>query len=124
MNKNEVEELLIYKQYLELIYYTTTILLKYPKLERYSLNQNIRHTTYEGLECILYAYRLYNRKEKIKYLIKLDIKLKFLKALIRISYPKKYINAKNYAAWSKKIFNIGNMLGGWIVSCQNHSNSN
>ncbi len=115
---NGVEDLLIYKQYLELIYYSTEILLKYPKRERDGLNIDIRKAIYEGLEDVLYAYRLYDRKDKLKYLLDLDIKLKFIKALVRISYKKKYISSKNYSAWSKKIYNIGNLLGGWIVSCQ------
>ncbi len=30
----------------------------------------------------------------------------------------KFPKHKNYTAWSKKITNIGNLLGGWIKSCQ------
>ena len=117
-NVLDVEDLLIYKQYLELIFYTTNILIKFPKNERFGLNVDIRKATYNGLEDILYAYRVFDRKDKLKYLYELDIKLKFIKALIRIAYRKKYISSKNYLAWSKKIFHIGNLLGGWISSCQ------
>ena len=81
-----VEELIIYKQYTELIYYTEDILKKYPKVERYSLITDIKNTTYEGIKCIIYAYRTYKKEEKIKFLFKLDSELKFLKVLIRISY--------------------------------------
>lgn len=117
-NVQGVEDLLIYKQYIELIMYTTNILMKFPKSERFGLNIDIRKATYDGLEDILYAYRVFDKKEKLKYLFELDIKLKFIKTLIRISYRKKYISSKNYSAWSKKIFHIGNLLGGWISSCQ------
>lgn len=113
-----VEELIIYKQYTELIYYTEDILKKYPKVERYSLITDIKNTTYGGIKCIIYAYRTYKKEEKIKFLFKLDSELKFLKVLIRISYKNKYISSKNYSAWSKKIFNVCNLLGGWIKSCQ------
>ena len=34
---DDLESLIIYKQYVELIYYTLSILLKYPKSERFSL---------------------------------------------------------------------------------------
>ena len=37
---NGVEDLIIYKQYLELIYYTEKILMKYPKCERFALVTN------------------------------------------------------------------------------------
>ena len=64
------EDLLIYKQYVEFIYYMTNLLSKYPKQERFALNRDIRKATYDGLECILYAYRVYDKKEKLQYLIR------------------------------------------------------
>lgn len=115
-----VEELIIYKQYIELIYYTEMITEKYPKSEKLSLVTNIKNTTYDGIKKIIVAYKQYDKGNKIKYLGDLDNELKFLKVLIRISYKRKYISSNNYTAWSKKITHIGNLLGGWIRSCQNH----
>ena len=42
---NGVEDLIIYKQYLEHIYYTEKILMKYPKCERFALVTNIKNNT-------------------------------------------------------------------------------
>lgn len=114
----ELENLIIYKQYVELIYYTLGILMKYPKSERFSLAHDIKKVTYKGLYRIIYAQKEFNIKERLHYLNELDAQLKLLKVLIRISYKKKYINLKNYTAWSKKITNISNMTWGWIKSCQ------
>lgn len=114
---NNEMDLMIYKQYIELIYYTEMIVKKYPKIERYALADNIKNNTYEGMKMILYSYKMYQKSDKLKYLNNLDVNLKMLKVLIRISYKNKYINSKNYNAWSKKITNIGNLLGGWIKSC-------
>ena len=114
----DVEDLIIYKQYLELIYYTETITEKYPKSVKLSLVTEIKNNTYEGMKYILMAYKEYELKSKMANLNRLDINLKMLKVLIRVSYKKKYINVKNYYAWSKKICNIGNLLGGWINKCQ------
>lgn len=113
-----VEDLLIYKQYNELIYYTHSILLKFPKSERFSLVEDIKSCTYSGLELIIKSYRGYKKEEKLSYLFELDIKLKLLKVFIRIAYKCKYINSKNYSAWCRKIANICNLMGGWIKSCQ------
>lgn len=119
LKKNEgVEGLLIYRQYIEMIIYTTTLLLKYPKSERYGLSADVREAIYDGLKDILFAYRFYDKKDKLHYLFELDVQLKFIKALARISYRKKYISNKNYSAWCKKLYNLGNLLGGWIASCQ------
>ena len=115
--KKDVSELMIYKEYLELIYYTEMITEKYPKVEKTSLVANIKKNTYLGMEKIILAYKYYDIKDKLKILNELDVLLKMLKVLIRVSHKRKYINNKNYEAWSKKINNIGNLLGGWINSC-------
>lgn len=115
---NSLEDLIIYKQYLEMIYYIELITKKYPKVEKYSLVKEIKLNTYNGMKLIIRSEKEYNKYKKIIYLKELDNTLKMLKVLIRISYKRKYINSKNYKAWSKKIYNIGNLLGGWIKSCQ------
>lgn len=114
---NKLEDLMIYKQYIELIYYTEKITIKYPKSEKLSLVTSIKNNTYEGMKKIILAQKEYNKNKRIIILNELDTDLKMLKVLIRVSYKSKYINSKNYAAWSKKIFNISNLLGAWINSC-------
>ena len=114
---NDLEKLMIYKQYLELIYYTETITIKYPKNEKLSLVTNIKNNTYEGMKKIILAKKEYNHGKRLAILNELDVDLKMLKVLIRASYKQKYINAKIYSAWSKKIFNVANLLGIWIKSC-------
>lgn len=115
---NDVEELMIYKQYMELIYYMENIVLKYPKCEKLSLVSNIKNNTYLGMKKIIMANKEFNKGKRINILNDLDTDMKVLKVLIRLSYKKKYINGNNYRAWSKKISNIGNLLGGWIKSCR------
>lgn len=114
---NNLEDLMIYRQYLEMIYYTENITMKYPKSERYSIVSYLKNTSYKGIELIIRAQKEYDKYKRLSILNQLDVNLKMLKVLIRISYRKKYINAKNYAAWSKKISNIGNLLGSWIKLC-------
>ena len=96
-----VEDLVIYKQFIELIYYTESILMKFPKSERFALASTIKNTTYEGMRYVLNAFKEYSKEQKISNLNQLDTCLKMIKVMIRVSYKKKYINAKNYAAWGK-----------------------
>ena len=109
---------MIYKQYMELIYYMENIVLKYPKCEKLSLVSNIKNNTYLGMKKIIMANKEFNKGKRINILNDLDTDMKVLKVLIRLSYKKKYINGNNYRAWSKKISNIGNLLGGWIKLCR------
>lgn len=115
---NDVEGLMIYKQYMELIYYMENIVLKYPKCEKLSLVSNIKNNIYLGMKKIIMANKEFNKGKRINILNDLDTDMKILKVLIRLSYKKKYINGNNYRAWSKKISNIGILLGGWIKSCR------
>lgn len=114
---NELEGLMIYKQYLGMIYYTENITLKYPKSEKGATVDEIKRITYNGMRKIILANKEFNKNKRIIILNEIDVELKMLKVMIRVSYKKKYINSKNYSAWSKKIYNIGNLLGGWIKSC-------
>lgn len=113
-----VEELIIYKQYLEFIYYIENITVKYPKTEKYSIVSQIKNNTYEGIKKIILAQKEYDKIKRLNILNDLDVQIKMLNVLARISYKKKYINSNNYQAWSKKTSNISNLLGGWIKSCQ------
>ena len=114
-----VEDLMIYKQFIELIYYTEMITEKYPKSEKLALVTTIKNSTYNGVKLVINAFKQYQKSEKIQILNALDTELKFLKVLIRVSYKRKYISSNNYTAWVKKITNISNLLGGWIKACQN-----
>ncbi len=109
--------LAIYQKYLELIYYTNDLVRKFPKSERFSLVQEIKHSLYQGLRCLMYAIKTYQKNDKIKYLNELDISLNLLKIQLRLSYKYQYISMQNYSTWSAKITDICNMLGGWISTC-------
>ncbi len=115
---NEVESLTIYGKYLDLISYTNKILLKFPKFGRFALCTQIANTTYDGMKQVISAHKFYTVSRKLDALNLLDIDLKMLKVLIRVAYKNKYITLQNYHAWSAKLFHIGNLLGGWIISCQ------
>lgn len=116
-NDHENTSLKTYQKYLELIYYTNDVIKKFPKSENFALTTQIRTSLYDGLKCLLYSIRLYNKKDKLKYLNELDINLQVLKIQIRLAYKYKYISLKNYETWTELIANIGNMLGRWIESC-------
>ena len=115
--KKEVQDTKIYQAYIDFIAYIEMITLKYPNSTKQGIVSIIKKYLYDGMENILYAYKAFEKKEKLEYLNKLDINLKMLKVLARVSYKKKYINVKNYEAWSRKINNICKSLGGWINSC-------
>lgn len=108
----------IYPKYMELVYYTNSILKKYPKSETFALVKEIKSSVYSGLRILLYAIKSYNKSDKLKYLNEFDIQLSILKVFIRLSYQNKYISVQNYQSWSSLITDLCNMLGAWILSCR------
>lgn len=105
-----LEDLLLYKIYVDLMYYSYNLVIKYPKSEKLGIVSDIKNNLYLGLNNIIY----YHKSNKKVYLDYLDNNLKVLLVLIRISYKMKYISNKNYLAFSKKINNINKLIKGLI----------
>lgn len=118
--KEKIEDLMIYKQYFEMMLYIEKITIKYPKYEKVSLVRKIKELSYNGMELIIKIQREYNKNIKLSLMKDLDIILKSMQVFVRISYKNKYINVRNYEAWSRKLYNLGNLLGSWINSCLKH----
>lgn len=114
---NNLDDLVIYKSCLDLVFYTENITIKYPKVEKYSIVSNIKNNTYDIVKKIILSYKTKDKIKKLSILNEVDIDLKMLKVLVRVSKKRKYINPSNYKAWSRKLTNVGNLLGGWIKSC-------
>lgn len=112
------KNLLIYKKYADLYFYAYNLLEKYPKKERFALSTDIKNSLNITLKYILYAQKVFDKKEKINYLNLIDVELMYQRFMIRVSYNKRYISQNNYQVWSYKVAEIGKMLGGWIKSCQ------
>lgn len=112
------KDLDIMKKYIDLIYYTNNLCIKYPKHEKFSLVSDTKRSLYEGLRNLLYAKKEFYPKNKLNYLNNLDVELNLQKIFIRLAYKYKYISLKNYETWSTLVTEICNMLGGWIKLCQ------
>lgn len=112
------QDLDIIKKYLDLIYYTNNLCIKYPKSEKFALATDTKRSLYEGMRNLLYAKKEFYPKNKLNYLNNLDVELNLQKVFIRLAYKYKYISLKNYETWSNLITEICNMLGGWIKQCQ------
>ena len=115
----DLENLLIYKEYVELICFTIDILMKYPK--EVNIQEDIKKVTYDGLNMLIHAHQEENLENKEILLGQLDASLKTLKVLVRISNKKKYINSRTVKVWNKKIINLSNLTWTWMKSCQSRN---
>ena len=103
-----LNDLVLYKKYVDLMYYVYKLSVKYPKSEKSGIVIDIKNNLSLGLNNIIY----FHKTNKILYLDYLDNNLKVLLVLYRISYKMKYISNKNYLSFSKKIIIIDNIRRG------------
>ena len=85
----DLESLMIYKQYMELIYYTENIVKKYPKNEKNSLVASIKNTTYDGMKDIIKAQKEKDKSKRLFYLNELDM---YIKHKLKIKYVIRYLD--------------------------------
>ena len=103
-----LNDLVLYKKYVDLMYYVYKLSVKYPKSEKSGIVIEIKNNLSLGLNNIIY----FHKTNKLLYLDYLDNNLKVLLVLYRISYKMKYISNKNYLSFSKKITIIDNIRRG------------
>jgi len=103
-----LEKFVLYQKYVDFMHYTYLILVKYPKVERFSLSMDMKNILNNGLLKVIY-FQKYRDKT---YLDELDVYLKTFMTYVRISYKRKYINLNNYRAFSKKYTSLENIRRG------------
>jgi DNA polymerase III alpha subunit len=97
----------------DMMKYAYPILHQFPKVEKFSLANDIRHTMNMVLEYTITEDKKYTKTTTLE---KLDIENEKLKIYIRLSYELQYIDKHRYAVWSSKVVEIGKMIGGLIKS--------
>ena len=89
------------------------ILNQFPKAEKFSFAQDIRHCINTLLELTITEDKRYTKKTTIE---NMDIENEKLKVYIRVAHRLKYIDNHRYATLEKKVVEIGKMIGGLLKS--------
>ena len=97
----------------DMMVYGYPMLNQFPKAEKFSLAQDIRHCMNNILELTITEDKRYTKKTTLE---NLDIENEKLKIFIRISFELKYLSKHTYGVWEEKIVEIGKMIGGLIKS--------
>lgn len=106
-----MQHLLIQKKILDMIKYNNTLLVHFPKHEKYLLANKIREYGYLLLEiCIAVNKKIYKKTDITNF----NIKHETLRQLINISFELKYINSHKHRVCSALIDEVGCLLGAWI----------
>ena len=110
------EDLKVLQKVQDLMEYSYPILNQFPKAEKFSFAQDIRHCMNTLLELTITEDKRYIKKTTIE---NMDIENEKLKIYIRIAHNLRYIDKHRYAVWEAKVVEIGRMIGGLLKSVNN-----
>lgn len=96
------------EQYIQ--YMLELILLKIPRIEKFSIGTEYKNSMYRMLENIMYL----NKFKKVEYLNKIDVELNIQRVCLRIMKKNRWIDIKKFNVAIDKIMEIGKILGGLI----------
>lgn len=112
MSKNELVIIPKIEKYIE---YMLTILIKLPRIEKFSIGTEIKTSMYEMLRDILLASKIEKRK-RLELFNVVDSHIYYQRICIRIMYNNKWIDMKKYKYSNELLYEIGKILGGLIKS--------
>lgn len=107
------EDFKILQKIQDLMVYSYPILQQFPKAERFSFAQDVRHCLDRLLELAITEQKKYTKRTTLEYL---DIENEKLKLYIRIAFNLHYIDKHRYGVWESKVVEIGKMIGGLVKS--------
>lgn len=112
--------LMVFQKTYDLFLHAYPIFKKFPKSERFTLVQKIENTILDILAGIIETI---HEESKLNSLKHVSIELEKLKVLIRLSKELEFISIDEYEALSSYMVEIGKMIGGWIKTESEKSNS-
>lgn len=107
------EDFKILQKIQDLMVYSYPILQQFPKAERFSFAQDVRHCLDRLLELAITEQKKYTKRTTLEYL---DIENEKLKLYIRVAFNLHYIDKHRYGVWESKVVEIGKMIGGLVKS--------
>lgn len=102
----------------DMMLYAYPVLAQFPKAEKFSLAQDIRHCMDELMELTITEDKKYTKKTTIE---NMDIANEKLKQYIEIAMELKFISFHKYEVWMKYLVEIGKMIGGLLKSVSSKS---
>lgn len=107
-------QLIVYKKTEELLYNVYPRLANYPKSEKFSLCQDIKHNFYDLLKFISLGNSV--KSKRTVYLQQADGHLQTLKTLFKLSKQRKYISVGYFEEVDLRLSEINRLLSAYIRS--------
>lgn len=92
------------------------LILKFPKVQRYSLGSSINNQLLSALEGVITAASVSQPELKLRYLQTVSAKIDLLRILVRLAKDCQCVSNKQYLELESQLHEAGRMLGGWLKS--------
>lgn len=111
-NKKESELTLIPKSE-RYIQYMLDVILKLPRIEKFSIGTEYKNSMYKMLRYILYISKI-EKKERLYYINLIDAELNTQRIYLRIMKNNRWIDEKKFKVSIDLIYEIGKIVGGLV----------
>lgn len=95
------------------------ILVKFPKVQRYTLGETCSRHILLSIELVLVAASITTPMDKLKKLKEVSAKVDLLKLLVRLAKDCKCLTNERYLKVESQLNDVGKMLGGWMKHLEN-----
>jgi hypothetical protein len=103
------------------IEYMLQIIMKLPRVEKFSIGTEYKQSMYQMLQDILMITKI-EKDEVLSYLNKIDANLNTQRIYLRIMKKNKWINEHKFKVVMEQIYEMGKLLGGLIkYYAKNHT---
>lgn len=115
MNEKESKnsELILIPKLEQYIEYVLNMLMKLPRVEKFSIGTEYKSSMYEMMQNVLYLNKIENSKS-LYYLNKIDALLNCQRIYLRIMKNNHWIDEKKFEVAIVKLAEIGRIIGGLI----------
>ena len=115
MNEKESKnsELILIPKLEQYIEYVLNMLMKLPRVEKFSIGTEYKSSIYEMMQNVLYLNKIENSK-RLYYLNKIDALLNCQRIYLRIMKNNHWIDERKFEVTIVKLAEIGRIIGGLI----------
>ena len=113
MNKKEENTLILIPKTEKYIEYLLQIIIKLPRVEKFSIGTEYKTSMYEMLKDIMTINKI-SKNQILPYLNKIDANLNTQRIYLRIMKKNKWIDEHKFKVSMEHIYEIGKILGGLI----------
>ena len=113
MNKKEENTLILIPKTEKYIEYLLQIIIKLPRVEKFSIGTEYKTSMYEMLKDIMTINKI-SKNQILPYLNQIDANLNTQRIFLRIMKKNKWIDEHKFKVAMEHIYEIGKILGGLI----------